>query len=140
MSIKNLIIGGIVGGIVLFLLGFLVYGKLLGHFFMTHHALPEPGYVYRTEMMLGYIFLANVCAGLLLTFVLLKANVKSILEGITIAAVIGFLMSGSIDNVSYATTVLMSKKAILVDMAAYTVLTAITGAVIAFVLSKLKSA
>jgi hypothetical protein len=138
MNIKKLIIGGIVGGIIFFLVGYLEYVVILGHFFATHHSLPEPVLVYRPQPLLQFIFLGNLSVGFLLSFVLLKIKPGSLLDGAIVSAVVGLLLCASVDFNSYGITVLMSLKAILVEMCAYTLMAIIAGAVITFIFSKMK--
>lgn len=134
MDIKKLLVGGITGGILFFLLGWLTYGNLLANFMKNN-----PGTVVgveRTEMGYGYLVIGNLLAGLLLTYIFIRANVKAVSDGLVTAAIVGFLISSSFDSVMYATTFIASKKMIMADVMAYTVMWAIAGAVIAFVLSK----
>ena len=134
MNIKKLLIGGITGGILFFLLGWLTYGNLLANFMKNN-----PGTVMgveRTEIGFLYLVVGNLLAGLLFTYIFLRANVHTVSDGLLTAAVVGFLMTASFDSVMYATTFIASKKMILADTIAYTVMSGIVGAAIAFVLSK----
>ena len=139
MNIKKLIIGGFIGGIIFFLIGYLEYGVVLNNFYATHHSLPAPGHVYRSHIMFQYILLGNLFAGLLMSFVILKSNSKTVFEGLINAGIVGFLLCASVDSLSYSMAVLMSLKAILVEVVAYTFISAVAGAVITFIFSKMKS-
>ena len=134
MDIKKLFIGGIVGGVVFFLLGWVVYGILLKDFF--HHNPGYMGVIERKEPSFLYLVAGQVFYGFLFAYILLKANVSSVGSGLVTGAVVGLLMAASIDFTMYGTTWIMSKKAILGDVAAATIMSAIAGAAIAAVVRK----
>jgi len=135
MDIKKLIIGGITGGILFFLLGWLIYG-ILAKDFMDSHPGTVPG-VDRTEELMIYLALGNLVLGFLVTYIFLKANVRALSDGFVTAGIIGMLMSASYDCILYATTNIASKKLMLADVISFTVMMAIGGAVISQVLRKL---
>ncbi|UEG49572.1 hypothetical protein LK994_13100 [Ferruginibacter lapsinanis] len=138
MNFKKLFIGGIVGGVVFFLLGWLIYGIMLMDFMSSHTALPAPIGVSRPMPMFPYLILGNILSGFLLAYIFLKANVNSLMGGLTLAAVVGLLISSSYDSIMYATTYLASRTAVLADVVAFTVMCAVSGAVIGFTFSKVK--
>jgi hypothetical protein len=135
MDIKKLIIGGVTGGILLFLLGWLIYGNLLVDYMKTHSG-TVPG-VDRTEMLFMYLVVGNLLSGLLLAYIFIKAKVNSLSDGLVTAGIVGLLMTASFDAVMYATTNITSKKMILADVIAFTIMMAITGAIVGFVMNKL---
>lgn len=128
MDIKKLITGTIVGGILFFLLGWLVYGMLLQDF-MKHNP-GEIGLIGRKEENFTFLIAGQVLQGLLLTYILIKANVSSLDGGLIMGAVTGLLLAAAIDCTIYGTTIIMSKKGIAADVIASTAIWAITGAVI----------
>ena len=128
MDIKKLSIGTIAGAIVFFLLGWLVYDKLLADFMRQHPG--ERGLIGRTEIKFVYLIAGQVLEGLLLTYILLKSNVNSLAGGLIMGAVVGFLMCAAIDFTMYGTSVIMSKKGLAADVLAATVISAVAGAVI----------
>ncbi len=134
MDIKKLLVGGIVGGILYFGLGYLIYGKLLASFFASH-----PGTVLIDRAMADiqflYLGIGNVLGGLLLAFIFLKANVKTAAGGFVTAGVIGALSAASMNCIMYATTNALSKTGMAADVVAATVMTAIVGAIVALVMN-----
>ena len=128
MDIKKLSIGTIAGAIVFFLLGWLVYGILLQDF-MRHH-LGHVGIIGRKDMKFTFLIAGQVVQGLLFTYILLKANVSSLVGGLIMGAVLGFLMAVAVDFTMYGTSIVMSKYGMLADVIASTVISAIAGAVI----------
>jgi hypothetical protein len=131
MDIKKLLTGTIAGGVVLFLLGWLVYGMLLQNF-MSHNP-GQAGDLGRKEMDYLFLVAGNLAQGLLLTYVLLKSNQNSMMSGLVTAGIVGFLIALSVDCVMYGTTTIMSKKGLLADVLAFTAMNAIAGAVIGMV-------
>jgi hypothetical protein len=129
MNTNKFLIGGIIGGIAYFLLGWLIYGMLL----MESMKSPIAG-VDRApeEMVLWALILGNLLTGFLLSYIFSKSGVASIAAGITTGAVTGLLMSSSYDFVMYGVTNLFGTgfKLLLMDVAVFTVISGIVGAVI----------
>ncbi len=141
MNIKKLLVGGIAGGITFFLLGWLFYGILLMDFMAAHSG--ASGNINRPEPDFIYLFIGNLAIGLLITYIFIKAGVNSLSAGVLTGAVIGLLMAIGYDSMIYATTTTMSKTGMAADVAAATVMTAITGGIVAILigmLSKQRSA
>ena len=134
MNTKNFIIGGIVGGVVFFLLGWLFYGNLLADFFAKNSG-------YGSEDMAEFkwwaLILGNVFSGLLLAYVFLKSGVATVSAGAVTGAVIGFFMTGSIDLIMFGTTKMLNKSSLMTDIAVSTFMSAIAGAVIVLVINML---
>jgi hypothetical protein len=133
MDIKKLLTGTIAGGIVFFLLGWLVYGILLANF--MHHHVGYAGTVIEKKDM-DYVFLAagQLLMGALLAWIFIKAGINTLAGGLVAGAVIGLLLSSAVDFTMYGTTNVLSKTGILADVAASTVISAIAGAVIGAVM------
>ena len=133
MNTKKFLIGGIVGGVVYFLLGWLFYSNLLAQYFHDH-----PGTVIADKPMDQFIWwaliLGNLLSGFLLAYVFSKSGVSSLSSGLITGGILGFLMSSSYDLIMYATTNITSKHAMLADVATFTVISAITGAVVGAVM------
>ncbi|MBL0358974.1 MAG: hypothetical protein IPP72_19875 [Chitinophagaceae bacterium] len=134
MDIKKLTIGTIAGAVVFFLLGWLVYGYLLRNF-MGHNP-GAIGLVGRTEINFVFLGLGHVAQALLLTYILLKSNSNSLGGGLTTGALVGFLMGVASDCMMYGTTIVISKKGMAADVIAFTVICAVTGAVIGVLTAK----
>ena len=130
MNMKKLLIGGIVGGIVYFLLGWLFYGNLLNQYFKDH-----PGAVTGVERTMEQfqwwaLILGNILSGFLIAYVFSKSAVSSLASGFVVGGILGFLMSCSYDLVMYGTTNIISKRAMAADVVTFTVISAIVGAVV----------
>ena len=138
MNNKKTLIGGIAGGILFFLLGWLVYGILLMGFMNQHPG--AIGNVNRsdTDMQMGYIFAGSILQGFLLAYILVKANISSVAGGFITGAIIGFLIAASFDLTMYGTTYIMSKKGIMADIIAATLVSGAVSAGIVFAINKVK--
>lgn len=139
MNTKNIVIGGLVAGVVYFLLCWLVYGNLMSDFFMKHHgaisdaALKEVG---RGEELIWSFAIANLGAGTLLAFVFDRSGIRNFAAGLVTGAIIGCLMAISFDFAHYGMFNLMDKNAVVGDILAFTVISAIAGAICGMVLGK----
>lgn len=133
MNIKKLFIGGIVGGVAFFLLGYLIYGLLLMDF-MTNHP-GEAGDFGRAEPLFMYLIIGNLAQGFLLSYVFIKSDVKSAAGGFVTGGIVGLLITVALDCIMYATTTIGSKTAMAADVVAATVMTAIVGVIIAIVMN-----
>ena len=131
MNLKKLMVGSIVGGVLYFLLGWLVYGILLKDLFHTYSG--KVGHIIdRPEAEMDWLFLVggNLAAGILLAWMIQRTASNTLAKGLVTGTVLGFFMSVSVDCMIYATSYVMSKHGILLDVIAATVIGAITGAVL----------
>ena len=130
MNAKKFIIGGIVGGFVDFLLGWLIYGILLKDTFPS-----EEG---ATENML-FIFLGCMSFGFLISYVFAQGEgVSKCVPGIKLAAGIALFMSLSINFFQNMTKETIDFQLMAIDVVASMVLASFVGAVVAVTLGKLK--
>ncbi len=133
MDTKKFVLGTLAGGIAYFMLGFIIYAMLMEDFFAAH--INEGITKSDAEMKFYPMVAGNLAHAALLAFVFLKwANIKSFGEGIMGGAIIGFLMSAGFDLISYDTSKVMSMLGTLVDIAVYTIMTALVGGVVGAVL------
>ena len=129
--------GTIFGGLAYFLLGWLVYGIILMDFFMSNanQCANRPG----GEMIWWAIIASNLCAALLLTFILDRANAKNITDGLATGALFGALFTATIDLSFWSmTTMYSSFGPIVVEIAVGAVIYALIGMVIVLTWGKEK--
>lgn len=126
MNLK-LLIGGVLGGLVLFGLGFLVYGVI-----MADSMSGMPCMKTEETMSIPMIIVGNLLSGFLLAYIYSRwANISTFGGGAMAAAVIGLLMYGSFDCLMYGTTTMFTNvSGILMDVVMGTVMFAIAGGVI----------
>ncbi|CAN5238537.1 hypothetical protein BH11BAC6_BH11BAC6_15580 [soil metagenome] len=124
MKSKNFLPAAIAGGVVHFLLGWLIYGMLLSDYMKS----PVTG-VDRTEMLIWSLAVGSF----LISYILISlANVTSVGSGAMTGFLIGLLFAGSIDFIMYGTSNVVSNLTVLcIDVATVAVITAIVGAVVA---------
>lgn len=124
--------GGIVGGILYFGLGYLIYGNLLMDFMKNHPG--TAGNVDRTAPDFLYLIIGNLSMGFLLAYIFVKSNTNTVARGLVTGGIVGLLVCVGIDCIIYATTTVMSKTGMAADVAGSTVMSAIVGAVVAAVI------
>lgn len=135
MDIKRLAIGTIVGGIVLHILGYLIFDVAAAGFYAANQG-PASG-AFRDVPMQGSMFVANLAYAALITLGLLsRGTVPSIGAGALIAAVIGFLVWLQADVFIYSYTTIRPLPVVIVDPLLEFVHAGVSGAVIAAVLAR----
>ena len=133
MNTNKFILSGIAGGVAVFLLGYLIYGLLLMNF-MAAHAGPATGVARdQSHLLFPYLLLGNVLYGFLLAYIFGKAGIATLSKGLVAGAIIGFLTTASYGLATYATTWMISRTYLAADTAAYTVISGLAGAVVAWV-------
>ncbi len=132
MDIKKLLMGGIAGAVTTFLLGWLIFGMLLMDFMNSNPGFA--GNINRTEPDFLYLIIGNLSMGLMFAYIFIKSSVNTLSGGLVYGGIIGLLMTVGFDSIMYSTTTTISKTAMAADVAATTVMFAISGAVIGMVL------
>lgn len=131
MNVKNFIVGGIVGGIVDFLMGWLIWGIALKDTF------PPPEGSGPENML--FIFLGCMSFGFLISYVLSQGEVISTyMAGIKMAIGIALFMSLSIGFFKDMYSETIDFKLLAIDIVASVVIAAVVGAAVAVVNGKMK--
>ena len=131
MNVKNFIVGGIVGGIVDFLMGWLVWGILLKDTF------PKPEGAGAENML--FIFLGCMAFGFLISYVFSHGEgISNYMAGIKMALGIALFMTlcNTFFRNMYTDTI--DVKLMAIDIVASLVLASVVGACVAFVNGKMK--
>lgn len=139
MNVKQFSIGTLVGAVVLFLLGFLVYAVLFSTFFEAN--LGSATGVNRADdsMVMPVLFLGNIALAGLLTYIYLQwAQISTFMTGLKGGLIIGLLMNLGHNLIMYSTTNIMNITGALVDVVLYTIVIGLTGGVIGLVLGRVK--
>jgi len=132
MNVKNFIVGGIVGGIVDFLLGWVIYGMLLKDTFPKS---PCDGPV---ENML-FIFLGCMSFGFLISWVFSQGEgISNMAAGIKMALGISVFMCLCTNFFMHMTQETIDVKLLAIDLVAGMVLATGVGAAVAMVNGKMK--
>jgi hypothetical protein len=119
MDMKKLALGTLVGGVVYFLLGGLIYEFLLAGF-LEANAGAATG-VMRETPLWGPLVFSQFTLGALVTFVLLLAKVDTLAGGLKTGAAFGLLLGLSISFDMYSVTNWLNLTAASVDPLAWMV-------------------
>ena len=133
MNTKKFLLGGLAGGIIYFFLGYLFYGNLLADFF--HNNAGTATGVERTmdQFQWWSLILGNIFYGCLLSYIFIRSGVSSAGSGFLTGAAVGLLVSAAFDFTSHGVSNLMSTKGVIGDIGTFTVMSAITGAIVGWV-------
>jgi len=133
---KKVLIGGLVGGIASFVLGYLVWGLGLSGYYEanTNQCMGLGG----DEMIWWSLIAFNLVWGFFLALVLSWSGAASFGDGLVKGAMVGFLVSLAIDLSFYSFTTMFTGglTALAVDVAVNTIFMAVIGGVIAVVMAK----
>ncbi|WP_163710600.1 hypothetical protein [Mangrovibacterium lignilyticum] len=133
---KKILLSGIAGGVIFFLLGWLFYGMLFADFFENNAGTAIGVYKNDTEISLLLLFIGNLAWGFLLATIFgCWGTIKSAMDGTSKGFILGILMGLGIDLSMYATSNLMNFTAVVVDICIFGIVTAIAGAVVGAILS-----
>ena len=139
MDIKRFIIGTVVGAITLYALGYLIWELAFADFFAAN-AGSATG-VVKDPQVIWALALGTLSYAALLTLAIgTRAGSATIVEGLKIGAIVGFLMWFSVDFIHYGIGNVSNLTATVADSLLELIDAGISGAVIAAVLGKVAGA
>jgi hypothetical protein len=130
MNTNKFLIGGIIGGIVYFLLGYLVFGLLLNDFMANNMGTATGVMKADKDFVWWALIVGNLFSGLAFSYILSKAGVSSAGAGAGIGLVAGLLICAGFDFIWLGVNNIFTLKGILADIAASAVMGAIVGGII----------
>jgi len=140
MKNNKYFLAAIVGGVVYFLLGWLIYGMLLMTFMKENSGLPADIYskVFKpdTDINMGMLVLSCLLEGFLAASILSWSGVTSAGSGFTKMAIAGLLIVAYFDTTFYSVSNMFTMKSMIVDIISGTIIAAIGGAVVGWILGK----
>lgn len=137
MDAKKRIMATLAGFVVLFLMGWLLYGMLLMDFFMANAGSATGVMRSDSEMVWWALILGNVLQSYLLVYIFGKwANVTTFSGGLQNGAMIGLILGYAYDLTMYGTSNTMNLTGALVDPLVATVMMGLAGGVIGAVLGR----
>ena len=139
MDIKRLIIGTVVGGVALYLLGYVIWERAFTDFFAAN-AGSATGVEKDPQVIWALAIGALSYAALLTLAIGTRAGSATIVEGLKIAAIVGFLMWFGVDFIHYGIVNLSNLTSAIADSLLEGIRAGISGAVIALVLGKITDA
>ncbi len=126
---NKVLIGGLIGGIAYFFLGFLIYGVLLDSY--TKENCNQCSARPMEEFIWWALILSNLFWAYLLALIFGWTNTSGLSNGAQKGAVIGLLLAASFNFSSYSmTTMYNSMTPLFVEMAASIVMNTIVGGII----------
>ena len=137
MDARKFIVGSVVGGIVYFVLGWLVFGVLLDSV-MEGMRTPQAASIERMQPLMWAVGVACLLTGVLITYALGSRGGAA--AGAKVGAIVGLLLWGASDFMFYGFTTLSTLSGTIVDPLVSAVVSGIAGAVLGLVVGKMKSA
>ena len=135
MNTTKVLLATLAGGVVNFLLGGLIYGKLLTGFFASNAGSATGAMRGDSDMILWSLILGNFFSAFLLTYIFARwAGISTAPSGMMAGATIGLLMAAAYDFTMYGVSNLSNLNGTIVDILVSGVIGAISGAVIGWVL------
>ncbi len=139
MDIKRFIIGTVVGAITLYILGYVIFNLVFAEFYAAN-AGSAAGLV-KDPQVIWAVALGTLSYAALLAFAIgTRAGSTTIVEGLKIGAIVGFLMWFGADFIFYGIFNISNLTLTFVDSLLELIRAGITGAVIATVLGKIAGA
>jgi ABC-type molybdate transport system permease subunit len=137
MNTNKILVGGIVGGIVFFFLGWLIYGILLAGYMAANGntCIMRP----MEQMIWWALIISNLVWGFLLAIIFSWSNTTGWMAGAKKAAIFTLLLGLAIDLGYYSMSTMYSNMmAVFVDILTSVAMTTIGGAIIAWAMSMVK--
>ncbi len=134
MDTKRFITGTLAGGITMYLVGYLIWGLVFADF-RTGSA---TGLIRESSLVWAVVLGTLSLAALVTLAVGNRAGSSTILDGLKIGAIVGFLVWFGVDFMHYGFMNMSNLTVTIVDPLLEAVRTGIGGAVIALVIGKLK--
>ncbi len=138
MNMKGLLVGAVSGGVVMFVLGYLIWEVAFVDFFAAHSGSATG--VGREIVLEWAVALGTLSLAILVTLCLGWSGATTIGAGFKVGAIVGLLAWLGVDLILYGATNLQDLTAVCADALLELVRTGIGGATIAAVVSKLSPA
>lgn len=139
MDIKRILIGTVVGAITLFILGYLIFELAFAEFYAAN--MGSATGVVRDNPLIWATALGSISYAALLTLAIeTRGDSVAIVDGLKIAAIVGFLLWFTVDFTFYGIFNLTNLTLAIVDPLLELIHAGITGGVIAAVFGKIPGA
>ena len=132
MDAKRFAIGTVVGGIAMYVVGYLMWNIVFDYW---NAAFDAAGVALESQLLWATV-LSHVLAAALVTFTIERGGSSTIGGGVRIGAIVGFLVWSGVDLAFYANTTIFDLTAIIIDPLLAGVHFGIGGGVIAAVLGR----
>jgi len=137
MTVKTRILATLVGFVVIFMLGWLLYGMLLMDFYQNHSGSATNLNRAEDEMVWWALIVGNIMQAYLLVYIFGNwANITTFSEGLKAGFIIGLIYGFAYSLIMYGTTNIADLTAALVDPFVSASMMGITGGVIGWMLGR----
>jgi hypothetical protein len=137
MTAKNRILATLVGFVVLFLLGWLLYGFLLMDFYQANSGSATGVMRAEDEMVWWSLIAGNIMQAYLLVYIFgTWANITTFSEGLKAGLIIGLITGYAYTLIMYGTTNIGNLTSTLVDPFVSAAMLAVAGGVIGWMLGR----
>lgn len=137
MNNNKIIVAGIVGGIAALIIGFLVFGLALAGVLESNMGSATGVMKSEDDFLWVPMVIGHLAIGFLLAYIFGKwANISTFGTGAQAGGVIGFLMSTAYGMINYGSTNIYNLTGVIVDIVATTIVSAIIGGIVAYVLGR----
>jgi hypothetical protein len=136
MDIKRFLIGTVVGGITLYVLGYLIFDLAFGEFYAANRG-SATGVVRDSQLMWPIAMGSLSYAALLTLAVMSRGSSVTIAGGLNVGAIVGFLLWFTVDFIFYGNFYISNLTLAVVDPLLEIVRGGVGGAVIAAVFGKI---
>ncbi len=136
MTTNKILLAGLLGGIVAFILGFLVYGLLLTNFFAANSG-SATGVMREEDMMWIPMIIGHLTWGIMFAIVYGRwAGISTFVTGAKAGALLGFLIGATFDMISLGSTHIMNVTGAITDIVVMTIISAIVGGMVGWFLGR----
>lgn len=133
---SKILIAGLVGGIVSFLCGFLIFGIALDGFAEANGGAIDASKA-DADYKMWSIFLGAMASGFMMAMIFGRwASISTVKTGAIAGSIIGVLIGINFNFIMYGTTELMTMPLVIVNSIAYAALYALIGAAVAYMLGR----
>jgi uncharacterized membrane protein len=137
MNTNKILVAGVVGGVVAFLLGFLAYGVLLSDFFANNVGSAKGVMRGDGEMLWIPMILGHLAWGFVFAIIYGRwASISTFATGAKAGAVLGFLIASTFNLINLGSTHISTTTGAIVDIIVMTVVASIVGGVVGMMLGR----
>jgi len=134
---NKILTAGLVGGLVAFILGFLVWGLALSSFMESNIGSASGVMKDEADFLWIPMILGHISWGIFFAYIFGQwANISTFATGASAGATLGFLIAFTYDMINLGSTNLMNITGTIVNIIAMTIVSALVGGVVGLVLGR----
>ena len=137
MNTNKILLAGLIGGAVAFLLGFLIFGIMLSEFLQSNAGSATGVVRGESEMLWAPMVIGHLAWGMFFAIIYGRwANISTFATGAKAGAVLGFLSALTQNMINLGSTHVMNPTAAMSNIVAVSIVSAIVGGVVAWFLGR----